>query len=421
VNRVNELEVDGNMENSEDAAYPLEGVRILELGIFHAGPGGMAILGDLGAEVVKIEERVKGDPIRRRSRFGRTCFNLPGDRNLFFEGANRNKKSITIDLNKEQGREIVYRLIPQFDIFVTNLRQKTVEKMGMTYPILSGLNHRLIYASVSAFGHKGPYRDSGGFDFQGQGRSGIMFSMGESEMPPLLLQFGLIDQATAIIVSQGVLTALFMRERTGKGQEIKTSILGAAVNLAYFNFLNALWLKQDVLRHNRMDTDPYRNYYRCGDGKWIVMSLQPDGGDWILLCEAMNYRELEVDKRFNTQEKRLNKYSRELISLLQEIFLTKTRDEWVKIFKEKDLIASPVNRQTELENDPQIVANYLDEINHPDLGKVKIPGFPIHFSNAQARTRKAAPRLGEDTEEVLKVFGKYSEQEIEKFKREEII
>lgn len=403
----------------ENMAYPLEGVRILEWGIFHAGPGGVSILGDLGAEVVKIEERGKGDPIRHRSRFGRTSFNLPGNRNLFFEGSNRNKKSITIDLAKEKGKDIVYRLIPRFDVFVTNLRRKTVEKMGMTYPILSSFNDRLIYASVSAYGHKGPYRDVGGFDFQGQARSGIMFSMGEPEMPPLVLHFGLVDQATAIIVSQGILSALFMRERTGKGQEVKTSILGAAINLVYFNFLNALWLQQDVPRHHRMDTDPGRNYYRCQDGKWFAITVQP--GDWSRFCEVINRPEWERDERFNSLEKRAEEYSRELLSLLEEFFLTKKRDEWLEIFKENDFIVSPVNHLTDLENDPQIRENYLEEIDHPALGRVKIPGFPVHFSNARAGTRKAAPLLGEDTEEVLKVFGGYSEQEIGQLREEEII
>ncbi len=124
--------------------YPLEGIRILEWGIFHAGPGGSAILGDLGAEVIRMEQRGKGDPIRHRSRFGQASFSVPGERNLLFEASNRNKKSITIDFNKEKGREIVYRLIPYFDIFSTNLRRRTVDKMRMTYPMLSGFNPRLI-------------------------------------------------------------------------------------------------------------------------------------------------------------------------------------------------------------------------------------------------------------------------------------
>ena len=401
--------------------YPLEGIRILEWGIFHAGPGSTAILGDLGADVVKIEQRGRGDPIRHRSRFGRSSFTLPDDRNLFFEASNRNKESITIDLSKQEGKEIVYRLIPKFDIFLTNLRRKTVEKMSMTYPILSELNPRLIYISVSGHGHKGPDKDRGGFDFQGQARSGIMYSMGEPEMSPLVLHFGLIDQATAIVTSQAILAALFMRERTGKGQEVQTSILGAALHLAYCNFLNALWLGQDVPRHHRIDTDPMRNYYCCKDDKWFAITLQPGEQDWIPFCQAIGHPEWEEDPRFDTPEKRAEEHSHELISLLQQLFLTRTRDEWLEVFTKYDLIVCRVNRPIELTNDPQVRANYMDEFAHHSMGKIYVPSFPANFGKAKAGTRKASHNLGENTEEILREFGGYGEQEIEQLKKEEVI
>ncbi|MDY7032448.1 MAG: CoA transferase, partial [Thermodesulfobacteriota bacterium] len=369
---------------------------------------------------IKIEQVGNGDPIRHRSSIGKNSFSMPGSGNLFFEGSNRNKKSIAIDLRKEKGREIVYRLIPEFDVFVTNLRQKTVEKMGMTYPILSGLNSRLIYASVSGYGPHGPDKDQGGFDFQGQARSGIMYCMGQPEMPPILSQFGLIDQATAIVLCQAIVTALFMRERTGKGQKIQGSILGTALHLSYFNFLNALWLHQDVPRHHRMKTDPTRNYYRCKNDQWFAITLQP-GEDWNRFCKAIGRPEMENDPRFDTLEKRSEEYSKEIVSLFDEIFSTKTREEWLHIFREYDLFACPVHRPTELKDDPQIRENYMDEIVSPTLGKVDIPGFPIHFSKARAGTRKTAPGLGEHTEEVLKKLGKYDDQKIEKLKREEVI
>lgn len=400
--------------------YPLEGLRILELGIFHAGPGGSAILGDLGAEVIKIEQRGMGDPIRTRDRFGRTSLRLADGGTLFFEASNRNKQSITIDLNKDKGKEIVYRLIPRCDIFLTNLRIKAVEKLKMTYPILSKYNDQLIYASVSSNGPKGPDKDQGGFDFQGQARSGIMYGMGEPDMPPLLLHFALIDQVTAIIVSHAIMAALLMRERTGKGQEIQTSILGAALHLAYCNFLNALLLDQDVPRHHRVDTDPTRNYYCCEDNKWLTLTLQPNG-DWSRFCQAINQPQLENDPRFDTFQKRSEEHSRELISFLEQFFLTKPRGEWLEILKQNDIFACPVNRATELQDDPQVRENYLDEIDHPSLGRIKIPGFPVRFSQARAGTRKTAPRLGEHNEEVLCTLGGYSKEEIKQFQEEEII
>ncbi|MBU2549603.1 MAG: CoA transferase, partial [Proteobacteria bacterium] len=180
---------------------PLEGIRIIDCGIFHAGPGGPAILGDLGADVIKIERPKTGDPMRASGQIGNVPLRLPGGRSIFFEGANRNKKSVTVDLNTSQGQSIVHRLSERSDVFMTNMRRQAVEKLNISYPVISKLNPRLIYASVSAFGRKGPDRDNGGFDYQGQARSGFMYSMGEEGMPPIVSQFGIIDQITAIMTS----------------------------------------------------------------------------------------------------------------------------------------------------------------------------------------------------------------------------
>src|SRR5210317_1718739 len=193
---------------------PLEGVRVIDCGIYHAGPGGPAILGDLGAEVIKIERPKTGDPIRTIKRIGTVPLELPGNRSIFFEGANRNKKSITIDLSTSKGQEIIHRLTSRSDVFMTNMRRPAVERLNITYPVMKKINPSLIYAYVSAFGPKGPDRDRGGFDYQGQARSGFMYSLGEEGMPPLVSQFGIIDQITAIMTSHQILTALYMRERT---------------------------------------------------------------------------------------------------------------------------------------------------------------------------------------------------------------
>ena len=208
---------------------PLKGIRVLEWGAFHAGPGGCAILGDLGAEVIKIEQPLVGDPMRKMTSFGRSSFELPDGKNLFFEAANRNKKSVTIDLQQEEGRKIAYRLASKSDIFVTNFRKKAVDDCKMSYPALTQYNPRLIYLSVSAYGSKGPDSSQGGFDFQGQARSGMMFALGEPDMPPLLAHFGIIDQLTSIMVSHAVITALLVRERSGTGQKLEVSLLGSAL------------------------------------------------------------------------------------------------------------------------------------------------------------------------------------------------
>lgn len=399
---------------------PLQGVRILEWAIYHAGPGGPAILGDLGAEVIKIEQPKVGDPLRPRIQFGRAYFEFKG-RNLFFEGANRNKKSVTLDLSKEEGRQIAYRLVAKSDVFLTNIRNTTVEKMKMTYPILREINPRLIYASISAYGSRGPDSYRGGFDYQGQARSGFMYAVGEPDMPPLLVHFGVIDQTTAFMASHAVLSALVMRERFGVGQHVQISILGSALALLYFNNLVS-WLGCGMPRPKRTDTDPLRNYYRCKDGKWICFTLptlQP--GLWSEFCRAIERPDLEKDPRFISFERRLEN-SRELIAILDDVFATKTQEEWDDILETYGFFSSPVRETSELRYDPQVVENgYVVEFDHPVLGRIPFPGYPVQFSEASAGPQSAAPELGEHTEEVLREIAGYSEEEIREFKEKEII
>ena len=399
---------------------PLQGIRILEWAIYHAGPGGPAILGDLGAEVIKIEQPRTGDPLRPRMQFGRAYFEFEG-RNLFFEGANRNKKSITLDLSKEEGREVAYRLAAKSDVFLTNIRSTTVEKMKMSYPILHEINPRLIYASVSAYGSSGPDSRRGGFDYQGQARSGMMFSMGEPEMPPLLIHFGVVDQTTAFMASHAILSALVMRDRSGIGQQVEISILGSALALLHFNTLLAL-LGHEMPRPKRTDTDPLRNYYQCKGGKWICFTLptlQP--GLWAEFCQAIERPDLESDARFVSFEKRLENCGA-LISILDSIFATKTRDEWDDVLERHGFFCAPVNQSSELKDDPQVTENkYIVDFDHPVFGKVQLPGYPVHFSEASAGPQTAAPELGEHTEEVLREIGGYSAEEIERLRGKEII
>lgn len=400
---------------------PLEGIRVVECGIFHAGPGGSAILGDLGAEVIKVEQPGVGDPIRAAKMIGRIPFEIPGDRTLFCEGANRNKKSVTVDLKKEKGRKIVYELVRQADVFLTNLRRPAVESLRISYREIREVNPEIIYAGVSAFGPKGPDRDRGGFDYQGQARSGFMFSVGEEGAPPVVSQFGIIDQATAIMASHQIITALFMRERTGKGQEVHVSILGSATFLLYFNVLTAQLGRFEVPRHTRSTEYPLRNYYRCGDDRWIMMTLTPPERHWAPLCKAIGRPDLERDGRFWPLTK-LQENGRELTRILDQVFLTRPRDEWLDIFAGHDLFGCAVHRLTDLADDPQILENgYLVDFEHPTLGPVKIPGYPVHFGEAGAGTVSAAPDLGQHTEEVLSGLLGYDADEIEKLRSEGVI
>lgn len=395
---------------------PLEGIRVLEWGIFHAGPGATAILADMGAEVIKIEQPGTGDPVRRARGYKDIDFNLPCGVNLFHQGANRGKKSMTIDLAREEGRQIVYNLATKSDVFFTNVRRRAVVKNKMDYRSLAKANPNIIYASVTGFGTCGPDKDAGAFDYQGQGMSGMMYAFGEPDMPPLLGQFGIIDQATAVMASYQIVIALLMRERLGVGQEVDVSILGTASYLLYFNNLVALIIGRQMPRHEQISADPLRNYYCCQDGNWVIQTQPPGEEEWRKACRVLGHPELAEDPRFNSRDKRME-HSRELVSIFNEAFATRPRDEWLRLFREADLIISPVNTPLEAINDPQLTENdYIVDFDHPDIGRIRIPGFPIHFSEAEVNKNLAAPKLGEHTEEVLRGIGGYSDEEIARFR-----
>jgi crotonobetainyl-CoA:carnitine CoA-transferase CaiB-like acyl-CoA transferase len=400
---------------------PLEGIRVIECAIFHAGPGASAIMGDLGAEIIKIEQPGSGDPIRSLKKIGKIPFGLPGGRNIFCEGANRNKKSVTVNLMTEKGQAIVHRLVKKADVFLTNFRRPALEKMNITYDVIRRINKNIIYTSVSAYGPKGPDSDRGGFDYQGQARSGVMYSMGEEGMPPLVCQFGILDQATACNASHQILAALLARERFGISQEIKISILGSSMNLVYFNILTSLVGGFNVPRHKRSEEHPMRNHYKCKDGKWFMMTLNPPDKHWESLCIALGHPEFIDDPRFNTDEKKLEN-AEELVAIFDKIIAERTRAEWLDIFNRYDFFCCAVNTMDDLAEDPQVLENnYIVDFDHPDIGKIKIPGYPAHFSECEAGMVSAVPELGEHTEQVLLELGGYTPEEISKMKDEGVI
>lgn len=400
--------------------HPLQGIRAVECGVFHAGPGALAILADLGAEVIKVEAPGSGDPIRKEVTFGTASFDFKG-RSMFFDGANRNKKSVTIDLKSRQGQEIVHRLVARSDVFLTNLRKGAVQKMRLGYPVLREINPSLIYAYVSAYGSCGPDSERGGFDFQGQARSGLMYAVGEPGMDPMLLHFGVLDQMAAIVASHGILTALFMRERTGIGQEVETSLLGSAMFAQYFNVLSALVAGMEVPRHQRSNTNPLRNYYRCSDGRWISIQTAYHKDDWKAFCQAIGQPALADDPRFSTVPKR-RENRKALIAIFDDLFRTRPWEEWHRLMAEVDFISAPVNSSLDLKNDPQVTENdYIADCDHPVFGRTKVPGYPVRFSEASTGPYAAAPELGSHTDEVLREVGGYSDEEIRQFRKDGVI
>ena len=400
----------------------LEGIRVLDWTVWQQGPMASVMLGDLGAEVIKIEDRVSGDPSRGFMRQMGAGMGI-GGRNFYFEVMNRNKKSVTLDLNKQRGKEILYQLVEKSDVFLQNFRQGVAARLGMDYATLSRYNPRLIYASASGWGPQGPNRQKPAFDFTGQARSGIMTIAGELGSSPISLQGAIGDQIGAIMTAYGVVAALLARERLGIGQEIDSSLLGSLLFLMGLNVSFKLGFGIEMPNHNRAGAyNPLWNYYKCSDDKWLALAeLQADRA-WPIVCRALGMQALEKDPRFDSLEARA-KNAAELISIMDRVFVTKTRDDWLKTLEQAgDLIFEPVNTISDAVEDPQVLANdYITDFNHPVWGKVKALGIPVKFSKTPGRITREAPEFGQHTEEVLTEVLGHTWDDIAKLREEEVI
>jgi crotonobetainyl-CoA:carnitine CoA-transferase CaiB-like acyl-CoA transferase len=405
-------------------AKPLDGIRILEWAGWFAGPGTTMMLGDMGAEVVKIEQPLIGDTSRGITRLeGMHTGRSDAERSFSYTAVNRNKKSITLDVTKQKGQEIVYKLIPKFDVFLQNFRQDVRDRARLDYNTLSKYNSKLVYVNISALGPNGPDNWRRGNDYVGQARSGFMTNFNALLGKPATMGGGIADHMTSIITLNGVLAALLARERLGIGQEIDTSITGSMVALQHIRLTNSFFYKQELVRADRqMITNPLTNHYECKDGKWIGFCILASDIVWPDFCKAVGIPELEKDQRFENNRKRAEN-SQELVKILDKIFTTKTRDEWVKIVgKYHRIMFSPVNDGMEVSTDPQIVDNnYVVEYEQPSLGKIKSVGCPINFHATPAGVQGPAPEFGQHTEEVLLEFGGYSWDDIAKLKEEKVI
>ena len=401
---------------------PLEGIRIIDWTIWQQGPAATAMLGDLGAEVIKIEDRVGGDPSRGIMKLMGASVGVAG-RNFFFETHNRNKKSIIIDLSKEKGKQIVYELVRKSDVFVQSLRPGVAKRMRLDYQTLSEHNPKLIYANISGLGPKGPEAETPVIDPIGQARCGIMMAVGEPDMPPLMTQGAISDQMGAIVGAYSVLAALLVRERTGVSQEVSTSILGSMIALQGMNVGASLILGCQLPKYSRTKAgNPLTNHYCCGDGKWLMLGMWQGDRYWHDFCQITGIQELANDPKFaNLQARSQN--AEELCSILSKLFASKPRDEWLRILKQnEDFMFGPINNVNDLVNDPQVLANdYIIDYDHPAFGKIKMVGFPVEFEKTPARVERPAPEFGQHTEEVLTQILGYSREEISRLKDEEVI
>jgi crotonobetainyl-CoA:carnitine CoA-transferase CaiB-like acyl-CoA transferase len=363
------------------APTPLEGIRVVDLTSYIAGSYGAMMLADLGADVVKVEA-LEGDSFRE----------LPG-----FFGWNRGKRSIALNLKTPEGREVVERLARTADVLMENWRPGVADRLGVGHQHLMALNPQLIYLSVTAFGSTGPYADRPGFDPLLQALGGLMTLQGFGG-PPQYLRTAPTDYYTAALGCQAVLAALFVRERTGKGQRIETSLLRGVLALQSGIVLDYP-TKPTLLRDN-----PTYRLYKGSDGQWFFVACG-NQSFWAKLCKAMDMESFADDPRFGSWLLRLQN-NQALLPILEKRFGEKTRDEWLAVLAAHDIPAAPVKTVLEFMDDPAVQHHdMVHEYDHPDVGRLRLMGQPIAFTDTPTRDPGPPPTLGQHTDEVLKEAG----------------
>lgn len=398
----------------------LEGIRVLDLTVGQQGPYATVMLADMGAEVIKVENpRSSGDSSRGMRRILGQHVEVKGV-NSYYETHNRNKKSVTVNLTRGKGKEIIYRLATKSDVFVQNFRVGATERMGVGYEDIRKVNPRIIYAHASGFGPRGPEREKRSIDPIAQARGGIMGVTGEPTEPPVLIPAGIGDQVGAMLLAYGIVTALFARERLGVGQRVDTSLLGSQVALQGFHLQGYLLSGHIPGKVSRKDMSPTYNSYQTKDGRWIMVALMQQRY-WPRLCRALDMGELENDPRFNSLDARLAN-GKELIAALDRIFATRIATEWLERLTENEVMHGLVQNYAEVASDAQVLENeYIVDFNHPVAGPIKIVGIPVKLSETPGQIREAAPELGAHTEEVLLDVGGYSWDDITHFRDEGLI
>lgn len=392
------------MEALGNGRAPLDGIKVVEWSMYATGPMAGVILSDLGADVIKIEDGARGGDPPRGMRFvaGVADCQMPGGRNAYFEIMNWNKRSITLNLKHPQGREIALQLIDKADVFLLNIRPTVVKRLGLDYETVSKRNPRIIYATASGYGERGPQGDRGGNDYTGQARSGMMWGAGTDDDPPFYHTGGFPDMGGATLLSYAVVIALLARERYGLGQKVEMSNLSAAMWMQYWAIGIVLLTGQRWPRIDRRKAgNCLYNHYKCGDGEWLALSsILPE--NWPTFCRLVGLDYLLEDPRFlDVEGRRVN--ARELIEILDAHFLTKPRHEWERILaQDPSMVFERVQKLHDLRDDPQVLANeYIVDMEHPVYGQVPVQPFAIRLNQTPTKGRRPAPELGEHNLNVL--------------------
>ena len=393
---------------------PLEGIRVLDLTRVLAGPFCCMLMGDMGAEVVKVERTGRGDDVRDLEP-------QVGGESLYYLVFNRNKLGITLNFRHPRGPSLLKELVRHTDVLVENFRAGTMEKMGCGYETLKEINPRLIMVSISGFGQDGPLSRFSCYDVIAQAMSGIMDMTGQPDGPPTMAGTFVIDYSTALYAVIGILGALRARERTGVGQRVDVALLDTAVSFLITAIPEFLLFGKKMTRLGNRDryTAP-ANLFRAKDGRWVYLAA---GNDSLFpqLLKAMGQEDVLKDPRFATLEARMA-HIEESEEVLAKWAATKTADEIVAVVRGAGLPCAKVASIDEVVANPQVRhRGMLVEVEHPTAGKVPMQGLNIHFSDTPKQIRRPPPLLGQHNEEIYGRWLGLAPSEVARLKADGVI
>jgi formyl-CoA transferase len=395
---------------------PLEGIRILDLSTVIAAPYGAALLGDFGAEVIKIEMPEVGDPLRNLGPY------YKGE-GLRWPGMSRNKKSITLDLRQEEGKEILRKLVSKSDMVIENFRTGTLEKWGIGYEELKKYNPDLVMIRVTGYGQTGPYSHKAGFGTPATAFSGFTYLHGYPDRPPISPSFSLADYVTGIYVAFAAVTALYHRDCQdgGTGQYVDVSLYESMFRMMEFLITDYDQTGNIKERSPGLSghSAPAGNFL-TKDGQWIILVTSSDK-TFERLAKAMNREDMLTDERYHTNSVRLTRFD-EVNGIVSDWVKTKTKDELQHLLDECGVPMSQIYSIKDIYEDPQYQAREnIVEVEHPRLGRVKIPGVVPKFSETPGSIRQIAPDLGEHNDEILKDLLELDGETIASLKEKKVI
>jgi crotonobetainyl-CoA:carnitine CoA-transferase CaiB-like acyl-CoA transferase len=400
--------------NKKGEHLPLEEIRVLEMGSLIAGPFAGRLMADFGAEVIKVEPPVKGDPLRKWRL-------MHEDTSLWWYVQSRNKKCITLDLNHAEGQEIIRKLVNEVDIIIENFKPGTMEKWGLGYEDLKKINPRIIMVRVSGYGQDGPYRDKPGFGSVGEAMGGIRYLTGYPDRPPTRVGISLGDSVTALYVVIGALMAIFHRNNKGEGQYIDVALYESI-----FSLLESAvpeFDKFNSIRERTGSTLPGispSNTYLCKDNKYVVIGAN---GDAIFkrFMQAIGKEELKDEERFASNDGRVT-HMEYLDQIIGEWTKQKTLKEALEVLDQYNVPAGAIYNIEDMFHDPHFIARQMiTDLEIEGLGKLKIPGIVPKLSETPGKINWAGPKLGEHTKEILKEKLGLSDEHINKLTESGII